>query len=132
MRIHQKNIRGSRYKFIRYSSGDAYNAPLIEANMPQSNIKAISKATKYSGYFNMMPDPDGVVRWMPAVLRFNDNLYAPLSLIATSAYLNKPLSFKMAEYGVEKLQLGKTAITTDALGRVLIKIISLQMPLRTR
>jgi len=120
IRIHKKNIRGSKYKFVRYSSGNAYNAPLIEANMPQSNIKAISKATKYSGYFNMIPDPDGVVRWMPAVLRFNDNLYAPLSLITAGAYLDKPLSFKMAEYGVEKLQLGKTAIPTDALGRVLI------------
>ncbi len=120
IRIHKKNIRGSKYKFVRYSSEDAYNAPLIEANMPQSNIKVISKATKYSGYFNMIPDPDGVVRWMPAVLRFNDNLYAPLSLVAASAYLNKPLSFKMAEYGVEKLQLGKAAIPTDALGRVLI------------
>ena len=120
IRIHKKNIRGSRYKFIRYSSGDAYNAPLIEVNMPQPNIETISKATKYSGYFNMIPDPDGVVRWMPAVLRFDDNLYAPLSLITAGVYLNKPLSFKMAEYGVESLQLGKTAIPTDAFGRVLI------------
>ncbi|MBA3018792.1 MAG: adenylate/guanylate cyclase domain-containing protein [Proteobacteria bacterium] len=120
MRIHQKNISGSKYKFVRYSSGNAYNAPLIEANMPQSNIKTISEATKYSGYFNMISDTDGVVRWMPAVLRFNDNLYAPLSLIAAGAYLDEPLSFKIAEYGVERLQLGKTAIPTDALGRVLI------------
>ncbi len=120
IRNHKKNVRGSKYKFVRYSSGNAYNAPLIEVNMPQSNIKAISKATKYSGYFNMIPDQDGVVRWMPAVLRFNDNLYAPLSLIAAGAYLNKPLSFKMVDDGVESLQLGKTAIPTDALGRVLI------------
>jgi len=120
MSIHQKNIRGSRYKFVRYSSGNAYNAPLIEVNMPQSNIEVVSKATNYSGYFNMIPDPDGVVRWMPGVLKFNNNLYAPLSLITAGAYLNEPLSFKIAEYGVEKLQLGKLSIPADALGRVLV------------
>jgi adenylate cyclase len=120
LRTHQDNIRGSKYKFVRYSSGNAYNAPLIEANMPQSNIKVVSKATNYSGYFNMIPDQDGVVRWMPAVLKFNNKLYAPLALITAGAYLNESLSFKIAEYGVEKLQLGKTTIPADALGRVLI------------
>ena len=56
IRIHKKNISGSKYKFVRYSSDNAYNAPLIEVNVPQSNIEVVSKATKYSGYFNMIPD----------------------------------------------------------------------------
>ena len=118
--IHQKNAAGSKYKIVRYKSGDAQNTPLIEAIMPQSNIETISSASKYSGFFNMMPDKDGVVRWMPAVFKCNEILYAPLSLITASAYLDAPMAVKIAGYGVEEVQIGRLSIPTDELGRVLI------------
>ncbi len=117
---HQENVRGSRHKFVRYASEAAQNVPLIEAKMPQSNIEIISNATEYSGYFNMFPDPDGVVRWIPAVFRFNDILYAPLSLISAAAYLDNPVSVDVAEHGVEGVNIGSISIPTDELGRILI------------
>ena len=117
---HQKNIYGSAYKTVRYASQQAQYAPLIQAVAPQSNIPVISKATDYAGYFNMYPDPDGVVRWMPGVLRFNDTLYAPLSLVAASAYLEEPLGLEVAEYGVEEIRLGAFTVPTDEYGRILI------------
>ena len=83
--IHQDNISGSKYKFIRYASGTAQNIALIEARTPQSNIEIISTATDYCGFFNMLPDKDGVVRWMPGVLKCVETLYAPLPLIILSA-----------------------------------------------
>ena len=117
---HQENIRGSRYKFVRYTSDAAQNVPLIEVVMPESNIKVISNATEYSGFFNMFPDPDGVVRWIPSVFRFNDTLYAPLSLISASAYLDKPVSVNVAEHGVEGVSIGNVFIPTDERGRIVI------------
>ncbi len=118
--IHQKNTAGSKYKIVRYKSGNAQNTPLIEAIMPQSNIETISSASKYSGFFNMMPDKDGVVRWMPGVFKCNEVLYAPLSLVAASAYLDTHMAVKIAEHGVEEVQIGRLFIPTDELGRVLI------------
>ena len=118
--IHQENITGSRYSMERYTSDDARNVPLIEVLTPQSNIELISNATSYSGFFNMYPDQDGVVRWMPAVLKFKESLYAPLSLMTISALLNIPLSVKVAEYGVEEVRIGGLSIPTDELGRILI------------
>ncbi|RZB34797.1 MAG: adenylate cyclase [Desulfobacteraceae bacterium Eth-SRB1] len=118
--IHKNNISGSKYKFIRYASGTAQNIPLIEAKTPQSNIEIISNATGYCGFFNMLPDKDGVVRWMPGVIKCKEMLYAPLSLIAVSAYLESPISMNIGDYGVEKLQIGKLAVPTDELGRILI------------
>lgn len=117
---HEENTNGSRYKMVRYASPRAQNVPLIEAVMPQSNIETISQTAPYSGYFNMFPDPDGVVRWIPAVIEFRNHLYAPLSLMSLSAYLDAPLSVKVADYGIEEVNLGKLAIPTDELGRVLI------------
>jgi len=118
--IHLNNISGSRYKFIRYASGAAQNIPLVEARTPQSNIEIISTATDYCGFFNMLPDKDGVVRWMPGAIKCREALYAPLSLIAVSAWLESPISMSISEYGVERLQIGKLAVPTDELGRILI------------
>ena len=117
---HQENVRGSRHKFVRYASEAAQSVPFIEAKMPQSNIEIISNATAYSGYFNMFPDTDGAVRWIPSVFRFNNTLYAPLSLITAGAYLDNPVSADVGEHGVEGVSIGDLFIPTDELGRILI------------
>lgn len=116
----EKNIRGSRYQFARYISAAAQYVPLIEAQMPESNINVISDAAKYAGYFNMLPDPDGVIRWIPAVFKFNQSLYAPLSLVSIGAYFDEPISVSVAEHGVTHVAVGNRSIPTDELGRILI------------
>ncbi|MFC1825770.1 CHASE2 domain-containing protein [Thermodesulfobacteriota bacterium] len=120
LKVHQENIKGSRYKFVHYASAAAQNVPMIEAQLPQSNIKMIADTTEYSGYFNMLPDPDGVVRWIPAVFNFNDMLYAPLSLVTASAFLDNPLSVNVAEHGIVTVNIGDLAIPTAEKGQVLI------------
>jgi adenylate cyclase len=117
---HQDNIQSGSYKFVRYASPEAQQTPLITATLPQSNIAQIANATPWAGYFNMFPDPDGVVRWIPAVIKFRDTLYAPLSMMAVSAYLDEPLSVKVADFGVESIDIGTRSVPTDELGRVLI------------
>ncbi|MBW2564775.1 MAG: CHASE2 domain-containing protein, partial [Deltaproteobacteria bacterium] len=120
IKIHKKNIINSRYQFERYTSKEAKNVTLVEPVYPQSNIKEISDAADLAGYFNMYPDNDGVVRWLPAVLRFRESLYAPLSLVSVSAFLNSPLSITIYEYGVQSIQTGNLSIPTDESGRILI------------
>ena len=117
---HVENIRGSRHKLVRYASAKAQNAAFIEAKMPESNIKMISDASDFSGFFNMLPDPDGVVRRLPTVLKFKDELYAPLSIVSLSAYLDAPIWVDVAEHGVEELKIGELPIPTDEEGRILI------------
>ena len=68
----------------------------------------------------MHPDNDGVVRWLPAVLKFRDSLYAPLSLVSVSAFLDSSLSINIDEYGVQSIQIGNLSIPTDESGRILI------------
>jgi len=118
--IHQENIAPGGYKFVRYANPEAQQLPMIKAALPQSNITRIATATPYAGYFNMFPDPDGVVRWIPAVIKFRDQLFAPLSMMAASAYLDEPLSVRVAEFGVESVDIGTQSVPTDEAGRVLI------------
>ena len=117
---HIENVSSGGYKFVRYNSPEAQDTPLITATLPQSNIAQLATATPYAGYFNMFPDSDGVVRWIPAVIKFRDSLFAPLSVMAASAYLDEPLSVKVADYGVEFVDIGTQSIPTDEFGRVLI------------
>jgi len=117
---HEENILTSRYQYVRYTSEAAMNVPFQLAMAPQSNIDVVSKAAAYSGTFNMISDSDGVVRRMPAVFRLNDTPYAPISLMAVSAFLDSPPSLRVADYGLESLEIGELSIPTDELGRIMV------------
>lgn len=120
IQIHEKNISNSKYNLERYSSSEARRVPLVEPVYPQSNIQEISAAALMSGYFNMIPDTDGVVRWLPGVLKFRDTLYAPLSLAAVSAFRNSAIEIMIDDYGVREVRIGDLTIPTDEQGRILI------------
>ncbi|QTA90677.1 CHASE2 domain-containing protein [Desulfonema magnum] len=118
---HEKNIRGSLYKLVCGPRGVEISDMIIKQGAaPQSNIRMISDSADYSGFFNMFPDKDGVVRWIPAVMKFENKLYAPLSLIIASAYLDMPLSVKIAHYGIRAVHIGDRPVVTDEFGRILI------------
>ena len=115
-----KNIRSSRYDQVKYQSPQAMRIPILEAQVPTANITTISEATPYSGYFNMIPDQDGVVRKIPAVFSHDDELYAALSIQALSAALDTQPLLVVAEDGIQRIQFGDIHVPTDELGRVMI------------
>ena len=117
---YEKLIQGYSYKMVHYTSGLAQKAPLRAALAPQPNIEEISQASKYAGTFSMVPDLDGVVRRMPAVIKFRDLLYPPLSLTAVSAFMDEPISLKVADYGVASVRIGSLEIPSDELGQIVI------------
>jgi len=116
----RKNIQSSRYNQVKYRSEKAMDIPVIEAQVINANITAISQKTSYSGFFNMFPDRDGVVRWMPAVIDYSDEMYAPLSLMTLSAFKDTQPHVVVAEYGIERIQFNDIDIPTDELGRIMI------------
>ena len=118
--IHQQNVAKSKYGIERYATDSARLVPFVEPYYPQSNIQILSNAAEYSGYFNMYPDSDGVVRWMSAVHKFRDRLYAPLALISAGAFLGESLAVHVEDFGVSAIQIGDRTIPTDESGRILI------------
>ena len=120
LKIQRKNIQSSRYVQVKFHSEKAMDTPVIEAQVANANITSISQATPYSGFFNMFPDRDGVVRWIPAVIDYSDEMYAPLSLMTLSAFKETQPLVVVADYGIEKIQFDDIAIPTDELGRIMI------------
>ncbi len=120
---HQDNILGSRHNYVRYENEmamDAFSFKDKEAVYPQTNIKVLAESTEYSGFFNMVPDNDGVVRRIPSVLKFREDLYAPLSLMTLSAYLDEVVSLSVDESGIDEIQIGGQFIPVDDRGDLII------------
>jgi len=116
-----ENISSANYQSVQYASENALiNAPFMEVSAPESNISVIAESSPFSGYFNMMSDEDGVIRWIPGVFKFRETLYAHLSLKALAAYTDSNLDLFVDEVGVDRLQIGNFQIPTDELGRIMI------------
>lgn len=96
-------------------------ANILSASAIETNIDVIAKDAKGFGYYNIVPDSDGSVRWDPLVIKYKDRYYAPLSMQALRAYLgDPPLSIKLSDYGVANIKLGETSIPVDESGRLFI------------
>jgi adenylate cyclase len=105
---------------IQSAAADARPGRVLQAHSPEASIPEIAAAAGAAGHFNMIPDPDGVVRRIPAVLGYESQFFAPLSLMAASAYLDRPLAVRLDAGGVRTVRLGETEIPVDANGRMRI------------
>jgi adenylate cyclase len=111
----------SRYPVINYISEKDIKYWIPEALYIQNSVEIITQAALASGYFNMKPDPDGVMRSIPMLFRYKDCILPPLSIQVLRYYMDNPLLMaKIAEYGVERIQLGDIEIPTDEVGRMFI------------
>jgi adenylate cyclase len=119
-----KRLNRSKYPLIVYNDDIAEPSHFINAYAPEVNVEALTAATPYSGYFNMRPDPDGAVRWMPLVIRCGEDIFPPLSVLCAWLYLDRPqLMVRVASYGIEGLRLGDRPIPTDENGHLLISYL---------
>ena len=114
---HQENIAGSEYRISRIGP-DAASAPILKGILPQSNIRPISEATRFAGHFNMEPDRDGVVRFIPTAIFFRDRLYAPFSLMAAAVYLEQPLAIEVNRDGVVSERIGTMDLPVNRFGQM--------------
>jgi adenylate cyclase len=118
-------IGNSRYQMVEVRPGgkpDEY--AFIHAFTAEPNLPAVSEAGLNSGYFNAFPDADGVIRWSPLVIKAGDSFYNPLSLALLQQYFDwEPLVLRLADFGVEGIQIGDIRIPTDEAGRVMINYL---------
>ena len=115
------NMGENAVKLVRFTSPEARKVKVFEALLPESNIEKLFQASRIAGYYNIFPDIDGTVRWIPLVIRYQDRFYPSLSLEAVRSYVgNIPLQVRVADYGIDAIQLGPVTIPTDEMGRMFI------------
>jgi len=119
-----RRINNSKYPLIVYEQQGTDIDPFITAYAPEGNLEILAQAAESTGYFNMFPDRDGVVRKMPLIIKCGQENFAPLSVGTIWEYLDRPqLTIKVAPYGVEGIKMGKRLIPTDEEGQVLINYL---------
>jgi adenylate cyclase len=117
----RENIGASAVRLIQFTSPEAQKVKVFEALLPEANITQLVKASQYGGYYNIFPDIDGTVRWVPLIIRHQDHFYPALSLEAVRIYVGSiPLRVRIADYGIEAVQLGPVVVPTDEQGRMFI------------
>jgi len=91
------------------------------------NIPVLQQAAKHAGFINAYADNDGILRHVPLVFGYKENIYPSLALQAVLAFLGDNIKLITPRYGntveMEGIQLGSQVITTDAKGQVLIPFI---------
>jgi len=113
-------IGGSKYPLV-YRDPQARSEPFIKAYSPQINLGNITAAAASSGYFSVVSDPDGVVRWLPLTVQAGDDIFPPLAVLCVWHYLGKPqLAVRSGPYGVDGVQIGERFVPTDEAGRLFI------------
>jgi len=108
---------------VVFESERAKNVPLWEGLDVRSNIKKIAEKARGLGFMNIIPDPDGTVRWVPLVMKFQGEYYPSLALQVLRVYLRdpEPPLLRVSNSGVEELRLGETVFPTDEHGELLVK-----------
>ncbi len=114
----------SKYPLVRYRTPAAAGVPFIEAYAPETNLEMFTAAAASSGFFSLRSDPDGVLRWMPLIVRAGEHLFPPLALLSAWHYAGRPrLGVTVGPHGVEGIEMGDRVIPTDENGQLLINYL---------
>jgi len=94
-------------------------------NSYTGNIEVLQQAARYGGFFTLEPDPDGIIRRAPVVVRHAGALYSSLGLeVARLFLMMDEVELQTALLGgdeiLEAVRLGQITIPTDSEGRVVI------------
>lgn len=97
-------------------------AGLFEATGAICALPALASAAGASGFINVTPDPDGLLRRMPLLLRYRDRVYPALPLAAAHRMTGGgALVLDARADGYLALTVGGRTVGTDERGRLLVR-----------
>lgn len=117
-------IETSKYPIVVYKRHGSDSSPFTKAFAPVPNLEQLTESAESTGYFNIFPDPDGIVRRIPLAIQCGADVYSPLSIQALWNALDRPpLSAIVSGYRVAGIKIGKTFVPTDENGNLLINYL---------
>jgi adenylate cyclase len=117
-------LRASTYNVVRLLDTKPAMVHLLSATGIERNLPNIIQAAAGDGYFNMIPDPDGAVRWFPMAVMYGGEFFAPMALVALSHYQGRtPMAISLSRWGVQEIRLGRQIVPVDRYGRLLVNYL---------
>ncbi len=106
---------------LRLRSGSERPPHVLTATGATCNVAALSNAASPSGFLNVAPDPDGIIRRVPLVIRYKESWYPSLALATTLQALGADLVVLEASAGgLEAIRLRDRTIPLDGDGNLLV------------
>ena len=105
---------------VRAGAGAGSADGLFEPQGVVCNLPALSTAAGSSGFFNVTPDPDGILRRVPLVIRYKGALYPNLALALYLRARGGDAVLETGPEGVEALHLDGSRIPLDRNGSMLV------------
>jgi adenylate cyclase len=117
-------IQASTFNLIRLLDQDVQGIPLVGAEGVEVNLPQITEAAAGGGYFNLVPDPDGSMRWLYLGVKYGPDIFAPLPLVTVQHAIDRPpLGITLSRLGVEEVRLGPYPLPVDRFGRLFINYL---------
>ncbi|MGH7901486.1 MAG: CHASE2 domain-containing protein, partial [Thermodesulfobacteriota bacterium] len=114
-----EQIKRSNIKLIR-SISEPKGKFLSEFRSGDLNLPEIGDHAKGFGFFNMLPDDDGIYRRAQLLIQYNNEIYPSLNLESIRRYFQGEILLSVATYGVEGLNVKQLEIPTDERGQFLL------------
>ena len=96
--------------------------PLFHAHDVVCNLRILAENTSSSGFLNVIPDLDGVLRRIPLLMEYHGKIYPSLALATLiRAKGIQQVFLKITPGGIESLRLNDTVIPLDGKGNLLIR-----------
>lgn len=93
--------------------------PKPEGVLP--NISVLQNSAYSSGFFNNLPDPSGMVRSIPLVMKYQNQIYPSLALeMLRIANQSQTIEVTTTETGVDSVKIGQTEIPTNRHGQLFL------------
>lgn len=94
---------------------------LIEAKGTILNTSELQDVSYSSGFFNNIPDDGGIIRSVPLIISYKDNIYPSLALeIIRTITDSKKVVIDYDKIGVSSISLNNINIPTDRYGRIIV------------
>lgn len=103
---------------FRRSGGGHPSEDLMEATGLVCNLEELTRAAHSTGFFNVSPDRDGVLRSVPLLVKYKGAFYPSLALAALMKAFNTNQLWLHHDSSGDALQLGKRKIPLASGGRL--------------
>ncbi len=123
-------LQRTKVSDVRLGS-EVQGLPVVTFPGVEMNIPIISDAARSAGFFNILPDRDGILRFATLVALYRGDAYPSLPLAALRHHLANKLIIDVAQYGVDGLMIGNRRIPVDEAGRFTLNYYGRQAKFRT-
>ena len=111
---------------LRYVGGASPSAadrpPVPASDSVHSSATELLAPARDVGHLNLVPSRDGMVRWVPLVVRYREGLYGAFAVqIARAALGDAGLEIVLGKQRIEGLRLGAERVPTDEHGQLLVQ-----------